>query len=132
MIYTYLYIMKMKLGWKILCFTMRTTYSWFMLAPNAFFEDLFDRMSKFNLILVKLIQCSANNPLLWSSSNRKLLKRYTDSVPYTNDDINQEEKNTLTRRGIIFSITNPIHAGLVAVVYRGSYKGKDVIIKIKE
>jgi len=102
-----------------------------MLKPEAFFADLFERMSKLNMVLVKLLQCSANNPQLWSKSNRTLLKLYTDSMPYTDADINKEERRTLQCRGVHFSKATPIHSGLVAIVYRGTYKGQQVIIKMK-
>ena len=121
----------MLLGLKILCFTVKTAFYWFVLNPEAFFANLFERMSKLNMVLVKLLQCSANNPQLWSKSNRALLKLYTDSMHYTDADINKEEKYTLQSRGVHFLKATPIHSGLVAIVYRGTYKGRHVIIKMK-
>ena len=122
----------MLLGFKVFCFSVRTVYFWFALKPEAFFANLFERMSRLNMVLVKLLQCSANNPVLWSKSNRALLKLYTDAMPYADTDINRDEMRTLQSRGVHFLKTAPIHSGLVAVVYRGTYRGHHVVIKMKK
>ena len=118
---------------KLCKFMFWTSYAKLFYSRNHFFSDLFLRLNNFNLILVKILQCSSNNSLLWSQENRELLKQYTDRVPYSNADIDYQTIYSLrNNKQVIFNnYEKPIHSGTISLVYDGIYKNKKVIIKIK-
>ena len=98
-----------------------------------FFENLFFRLYKYNLIMVKILQCSANNNDLWAPENKELIKKYTDNVPFCKDDIDYGTLNELMMdKQIIFEKLNePLHSGTISLVYKATYLDNDVIVKVK-
>jgi len=129
-----IYTLTMILALRIVWFLIQTLYYRYRLSSEAFFANLFERTYEFNIVLVKLLQCTADNPVIWSPSNRDILQTYTDSVPHTPGDVNHEQLNTLRCRRVIIGpgmSPVPIHAGLISLVYKGIYKGKTVAVKMK-
>ena len=118
---------------KLINFLFWTGYAKIFYTKTDFFRDLFLRLHHFNLIIVKILQCSANNNDLWSNENKELLKMYTDNVPYNHDDIDYHAINELMMdKQIIFNnFEKPLHSGTISIVYDGIYLDKKVIIKIK-
>jgi len=118
---------------KLINFLFWTGYAKIFYTRTDFFKDLFLRLHHFNLIIVKILQCSANNDDLWSNENKELLKMYTDNVPYNYDDIDYHAINELMMdKQIIFNdFKKPLHSGTISIVYDGIYLDKKVIIKIK-
>ena len=118
---------------KLCIFLFWTLFAKIFYNKDDFFKDLFLRMHKFNLIFVKILQCSSNNNDLWTPENKNLLKMYTDNVPYGDEDIDYDTINELIKdKQIIFNNMNkPIHSGTIALVYDGTYLDNKIIIKIK-
>ena len=108
-----------------------TMFGYILYDSSDFIEDLFLRLSQFNIVLVKILQCSSNNNDLWSEETKMILKKYTDHVPYTIDDMDLTTFYELTEKNIIYNALVPIHSGTIAIVYEGLYEGKKVIIKVK-
>ena len=118
---------------KLCGFMIRTAYTKLFYSKKDFFNDLFLRLHHLNLIIVKILQCSANNHRLWCEENRQLLQKYTDNVPYNNDDIDYKTIfELIDNKNVKFNdYYKPIHSGTISLVYDGIYKNNKVIIKIK-
>ena len=127
-------IKKLLMIFKLLRFSSWTLFTKMFYNTNDFYKDLFLRLHNFNPIIVKILQCSANNHEIWSDETRNILATYTDSVPYTKDDIDYLTINHLiNNKKINFNdIDKPINSGTISLVYDGTYQDKKIIIKIKE
>ena len=91
------------------------------------------KLEKKNIIYLKLFQslCLEKN-ILYENEKEYLLK-YTDSVPYINEEINYELLNTLeSKYNIFIETTNPINSGIIGIVFNGLDKNNNsnVIIKM--
>lgn len=92
------------------------------------------KLEEINIVYVKIFQslCLDNN-LLNENENEYLLK-YTDNVPYHNNEIDYEILNKLkTEHDIIIENFQPINSGIVGIIFSGIYKKENnskVIIKI--
>ena len=97
-------------------------------------ENISVRLEKLNIIYVKLFQslCLDNNIL--NENEKEYLLKYTDNVPYTNDEIDYELLDKLeTDYDIILENAEPINSGIVGLVFSGIHKKENdakVIIKI--
>ena len=94
------------------------------------------RLSKLNILYVKLFQAlSLNNNLIDVDTNNELLK-FTDRVPWSSDDI---DFRSLVQIGDEFNLNfvdgleNPINSGMISLVYKVTHKtsNKQMILKIK-
>ena len=54
-----------------------TMFGYILYDNSDFIEDLFLRLSQFNIVLVKILQCSSNNNDLWSEETKMILKSWT-------------------------------------------------------
>ena len=92
------------------------------------------KLEEINIVYVKIFQslCLDNN-LLNENENEYLLK-YTDNVPYHNNEIDYEILNKLkTEHDIIIENFQPINSGIVGIIFSGIYKKENnskLIIKI--
>tara|TARA_Y100000389_G_scaffold1157_1_gene1179 strand:- start:30 stop:1397 length:1368 start_codon:yes stop_codon:yes gene_type:complete len=92
------------------------------------------KLEEINIVYVKIFQslCLDNN-LLNENENEYLLK-YTDNVPYHNNEIDYEVLKILeTNYDIIIENIEPINSGIIGIVFSGIYKKENnskVIIKI--
>jgi predicted unusual protein kinase regulating ubiquinone biosynthesis (AarF/ABC1/UbiB family) len=109
-----------------------TVFAYITYDNQDFMEDLFLRLSRFNIVLVKILQCSSNNNDIWNEELKEIVKKYTDHVPFTFADMDVSTLYKLQDNGVIYKNGfNPIHSGTIALVYEGTYKDKKVIIKVK-
>jgi predicted unusual protein kinase regulating ubiquinone biosynthesis (AarF/ABC1/UbiB family) len=79
------------------------------------------------------VQISLNNKLIDESINNELLK-FTDGVPYTEQDTNNELLSQLMKRYKLRSAgsTKPINSGMISLVYKCLQEnGVPIIIKMK-
>tara|TARA_B100001769_G_C22109096_1_gene599599 strand:- start:1378 stop:2724 length:1347 start_codon:yes stop_codon:yes gene_type:complete len=91
------------------------------------------KLEKTNIIYLKLFQslCLEKN-LLYENEKEYLLK-YTDNVPYINEEINYELLNTLeSKYNILLETNDPINSGIIGIVFKGFDKNNNsnVIIKM--
>ena len=102
---------------KLCKFMFWTAYTKIFYSKKDFFNDLFLRLHNENLLIVKILQCSANNSNLWCKENRELLEQYTDRVPYTNDDIDYKTIfELIDSKNISFNnYYKPIHSGTISL-----------------
>ena len=97
-------------------------------------ENITSKLEKINIIYVKIFQslCLDNNIL--NENEKEYLLKYTDNVPYHNDEIEYELLDKLeTDYDIILENIEPINAGIVGLAFSGIHKqenGAKVIIKI--
>ena len=126
-------IKKLLMIFQLLKFSSWTLFTKLFYNRNDFYKDLFLRLHNFNPIIVKILQCSANNHEIWNEETRNILSTYTDSVPFTKKDIDYKTINNLiNNKGIKFNnIDKPINSGTISLVYDGTYKNEKIIIKIK-
>lgn len=93
-------------------------------------KDICNRLETFNVTYIKIIQGICVNSLLFNNKQKDYLLKYTNQVPYTINEKNDKVLNDLENEGVIFNSREPINAGIVALVYKGKYKDKDVVIKV--
>lgn len=117
---------------RCLHFIILTLFGYMICDNQEFIDDLFLRLSQFNIVLVKILQCSSNNNDIWSEELKEVVKKYTDHVPYNLTDMDLTTFYELNEKGISYKNgLTPIHSGTIALVYEGTYKDKKVIIKVK-
>lgn len=97
-------------------------------------KNITSKLEQINIIYVKIFQslCLDNNIL--NENEKEYLLKYTDNVPYTNDEIAYEFLNSLEEKyGIALENNEPINAGIVGLAFSGINKKENdskVIIKI--
>ena len=97
-------------------------------------ENITSKLEKINIVYVKIFQslCLENNIL--NENEKEYLLKYTDNVPYHNDEIEYEFLNSLEEKyGIALENNEPINAGIVGLAFSGINKKENdskVIIKI--
>lgn len=96
-------------------------------------SNLANRLASKNILYVKIFQALAlNNNMINNETNNGLLK-FTDNVPWTNNDIDFQTLINLEREYNITILNNykPINSGMISLVFKGIYKDRTVIIKMK-
>jgi predicted unusual protein kinase regulating ubiquinone biosynthesis (AarF/ABC1/UbiB family) len=103
----------------------------------SYINNITNRLSKINILSVKIFQAIAlNNNLIDEYTNNYLLK-YTDNAPYTADDIDNEtlinlenQYNLKFENGARFT---PVNSGMISLVFKATKidTNKEVIIKLK-
>lgn len=97
-------------------------------------KNITSKLEKINIIYVKIFQslCLDNNIL--NENEKEYLLKYTDNVPYHNDEIEYEFLNSLEEKyAITLENIEPINAGIVGLAFSGINKKENdskVIIKI--
>ena len=97
---------------------------------TQFIKNITTKLSKKNIMYVKIFQAiSLNNSFIDDTLNAELIK-YTDSVPYSDDDIDKKLLEDISRQ-FSLQLTTPINSGMISLVYKTRSFDKDVIIKVK-
>jgi len=97
-------------------------------------KNITSKLEQINIIYVKIFQslCLDNNIL--NENEKEYLLKYTDNVPYHNDEIEYEFLNSLEEKyNITLENIEPINAGIVGLAFSGIHKKENdakVIIKI--
>jgi len=101
---------------------------------NIFIQNVAKKLSQKNILYVKMFQAiSLNNNLIDDTMNRELLK-YTDSAPYSCDDINEDLIRQIEREYYLRAEndTIPMKSGMISLVYKlRNVDGGHVILKVK-
>jgi predicted unusual protein kinase regulating ubiquinone biosynthesis (AarF/ABC1/UbiB family) len=110
---------------------------------NKCIQNLTSRLSKKNILYVKIFQAFAlNNNIIDEKTHNNLLK-FTDNVPWTSKDIDMPSLISLEKEYNIKILNNytPINSGMISLVFKGimikdhnnddDKKGEPIIIKIK-
>ena len=98
---------------------------------QSFIFNLTHKLSKLNILYIKIFQAIAfNYKLIDTNLNNELIK-FTDKVPWTEEDI---DYNTLLKLrendNIILDV--PIHSGMISLVYKTTTEDNQIFaIKIK-
>lgn len=96
-----------------------------------FIRNVVNKVKNMNIIYVKMFQLISSSLDLIDKSIQIELIKFTDNVDYSCQDINYPLINNLKNEGVIFEHDSPINAGTIALVYKATYNGRDVAIKIK-
>ena len=101
---------------------------------NIFIQNVAKKLSQKNILYVKMFQAiSLNNNLIDDTMNRELLK-YTDSAPYSYDDIDEDLIRQIEREYYLRAEndTIPMKSGMISLVYKlRNVDGGHVILKVK-
>jgi ubiquinone biosynthesis protein len=103
--------------------------------PNLI-RNLAKKLSKVNILYIKLIQSISINENITDEVLIEELKEYTTNVSYENDEINykllenMEKIELLENKKLKIDKKLPINAGMTALVFEGEIGVKKVIIKI--
>ena len=103
---------------------------------GTFIENLSEKLSKKNILYVKIFQaCALNNNAIDDTLNNKLIK-FTDNAPWNEDE--DIDFNTLKEFADEYDIWiandyKPINSGMISLVFKGVHiiSEETVIIKIK-
>ena len=111
-------------------------YVSFLIKQNykEFIRNVASNLSQKNILYVKMFQAiSLNNNLIDSAMNAELLK-YTDSVPYTDDDFDSDLFDEIIRKYYLTPYNDiiPINSGMISLVYKmRTVDNETVIVKMK-
>jgi ubiquinone biosynthesis protein len=101
---------------------------------KSFIQNVAKKLSQKNILYVKMFQAiSLNNNLIDDNLNYELLK-YTDSAPYSHNDINEDLIREIEREYYLTAEndTIPMKSGMISLVYKlVNINGEHVILKVK-
>lgn len=87
-------------------------------------------IGKYNIIYLKVIQSISINSDLFDEKTQQFLVKYTDSVPYSLDDIDYTSLNNLSLFSNILINYTPINSGIFAIVYKGFHNNNPIVVKL--
>ncbi len=97
-------------------------------------QNITKKLEKINIVYVKVFQSLCLEKGILTDIEKDYLMKYTDSVPYSNDEVDFEMLETLEKDfGIVMENKTPINSGIVGVVFKGVNKkdnDKRVVVKI--
>lgn len=91
-------------------------------------------LAKMNIFILKLLQGLSTNSVLLTKKQNDILLQYTDNVPYSQDDIEDDfikYIDILSDKKIKINDNTPIQSGAIALVYKGMYNDKEIVIKVQ-
>ena len=89
------------------------------------------KLEDMNIVYVKIFQSLCLDKNLLYENEKEYLIKYTDSVPFTSEDINYDVIDTLeTNYDIKFDSYTAVNSGVVSLVFTGMYNNERVVIKI--
>lgn len=111
----------------------------------VFIINVTNNLAKINILYIKIFQAFALNNKITDETLNKQLVKFTDNSPWTVSDINIDildrlvlDENIIFDGNNIFDENNifdgnydSIHSGMISLVYKGSYKNKKIVIKMK-
>ena len=98
----------------------------------TFIDDLAFKLTKINILCVKLFQAVALNNNYIDEKTNKILIKYTDNAPYSYNDVNWSELIDCIKENDIKECNFiPINSGMISVVFHGSKDDKPVVLKVK-
>jgi len=98
---------------------------------NRFIRNNIHEISKINMLYIKLFQSMANNYWINETINNNIVK-YTNDVPYNEEDIDYELINQLKiQYNLTYNDLKPINSGLISLIFKVKKDEEDIILKIK-
>ena len=91
-------------------------------------------LANLNIFILKLLQGLSTNSVLLTKKQNEILLQYTDNVPYSQDDIESDfikYIDILSDNKIKIKDNTPIQSGAIALVYKGIYENKEIVIKVQ-
>tara|TARA_B100001769_G_scaffold275316_1_gene277168 strand:- start:11983 stop:13338 length:1356 start_codon:yes stop_codon:yes gene_type:complete len=108
--------------------------------PTLRFENFIKQLASLNIFYVKIFQAISTNKFILNKDQMKYISKYTDDVPFTNDDIDisfeTSINKTASRLSDTFEVNKhgeyliPCKSGMIALIYNGKLNGEKVIIKV--
>ena len=84
--------------------------------------NIADKISRFNIIYVKIFQGICNNSRILSKEEQAYLLKFTDNVPFSDGEVDYELLNYIGDKYPEIEIDlKPINSGVCAIVYKGKY-----------
>ena len=120
-------------------------YFLLLLGFNKFncFKYSIKKFGKLNIFYVKIFQSLSTNVNLLTEQQINYLTKYTDNVPYYDDDIDITFLETMqkisNKNNLCFKVDNinketnlpePIKSGMIALIYSGLLDNEKIIIKV--
>ena len=97
-------------------------------------ENITEKLENINIVYVKVFQSLCLEKGILTDIEKDYLMKYTDSVPYSNDEVDFDMLHTLEEKfGIVIENKTPINSGIVGVVFKGIHKkdnDKHVVVKM--
>ena len=114
----------------IISFYILKNLFFFIINQNKFLfiKNITTDISKLNIVYIKIFQNISINSSFFNKNIQNYLVKYTDNVPYQENEIDYDAINYLKQDIEISKL--PINSGIFALVYKGKYNQKDVAIKI--
>ena len=104
---------------------------------DRFIIKIVDKLAEQNIFYVKIIQALSTNSHFLTDDLISYMSKYTDNIPYTDEDINDDCFRDIClynlanpEKKLLLDTGNPIKAGTVSLVYKGTYKNRMVVVKI--
>jgi predicted unusual protein kinase regulating ubiquinone biosynthesis (AarF/ABC1/UbiB family) len=110
--------------WYRIIYYFTRDYNWFIC-------NLTQKLSKLNILYIKIFQAIAfNYNLIDTNLNNELIK-FTDKAPWTEEDIDYNTLSKLRKNeNIILDV--PIHSGMISLLYKVTTPNNEIVaIKIK-
>ena len=101
---------------------------------DAAFLYITKHLANLNIFILKLLQGLSTNSVLLTKKQNDILLQYTDNVPYTKEDIESDfikYIDILSDNKIKIKDNTPMQSGAIALVYKGIYENKEIVIKVQ-
>ena len=93
-------------------------------------QQIAKKICYLNVNYLKIIQSLCLQKDFLTKQEQDYLIKYTNNVPFNENDIDVNLINYLKNQNIFFESDNPINSGVSALVYKGKYNNNNVAIKI--
>lgn len=94
------------------------------------------RIENSNIVYIKIFQTLCLEKNLLTENEKNFLIKYTDNVPYKDNEIDINYLETVCKEyNIILNSKTPYNSGIIAVVFKGKIENRefsDVVLKLKK
>ena len=98
---------------------------------NRFLTYVFQRLTKHNVLFVKLFQALSSNNFV-SKQTLEIFKSFTNSAQFYEHEVDYQLLDQVVEKyKIQLYDTKPINSGMISVVFKGRIEDKDVVVKMK-
>lgn len=116
-------------------FTIGNIYT-ILLGKEQSFNYIIEHLASMNIFFLKMFQALSTNSKLLTKQQNDYLIKYTDSVPYNENDIDHDFINDIIdiSKGKIVNIdaSKPIQSGAIALIYEGTIDNKKIVVKVQK
>lgn len=92
-------------------------------------KTIFEWLIMKNIVYAKFIQWFTSEYVKYISNDlHEYFKTFSNKAPYCQDDINWGHLAELRSQGLYFGL-KPINSGTISLVFKGTYKNQDIVIK---